>query len=302
MNENTLFDVIIIGGSYAGLSAAMSLGRSLRKTLVIDNGKPCNQQTPHSHNFLTQDGSSPSEISTLAKNQVREYETVEFYNGKAVSAKKTDSGFEVITENGEKFNSKKLITATGITDEIPDIKGFKESWGISLIHCPYCHGYEYRGKKTGIIANGDRAIHLSSLVKNLTEDVTILTRGKASFTDEQLEKLVRNNIEIIEIEITELTHENGYVKSLVFEDGKEINFEAVYGAFPFLQHSDIPEKLGCGLTDFGHIKTDQFQKTNVPGLFVCGDNSSMMRAVSNAVMTGNVAGAMTNMELVTDCF
>jgi len=302
MSENTLFEVIIIGGSYAGLSAAMALGRSLRSTLVIDSGKPCNIQTPHSHNFLTQDGSSPLEISTLAKNQVEEYETIEFYSGKAVATQKTENGFEITTENGEKFNSKKLIVAAGIVDEIPNIKGFKESWGISLVHCPYCHGYEYRGKKTGIIANGDRAIHLSSLVKNLTEDVTILTRGKASFTEEQLEKLVRNNIEIIETEITKLTHENGYVKSLVFEDGKEINFQAVYGAFPFKQHSDIPESLGCELTDFGHIKTDQFQKTNVPGLFVCGDNSSMMRSVSNAVMTGNVAGAMVNMELVTDCF
>lgn len=302
MKEAKLFDVIIIGGSYSGLSAAMALGRSLRKTLVIDNGKPCNIQTPHSHNFLTQDGSSPSEISLLAKKQVEEYETIEFYNGKAISAQKVNNGFEITTENGEKFNSKKLIVAAGITDEIPDIKGFRESWGISLIHCPYCHGYEYKGKKTGIIANGDRAVHLSSLVKNLTDDVTILTRGKASFTDEQLEKLHRNNIEIIETELTELTHENGYVKSIVFENGKEINFEAVYGAFPFHQHTDIPEYLGCEFTDFGHLKTDQFQKTNVPGLFVCGDNSSMMRSVSNAVMTGNVAGAMVNMELVTDCF
>ena len=302
MSETKQFDVIIIGGSYAGLSAAMALGRSLRKTLVIDNSKPCNIQTPHSHNFLTQDGNSPSEISTVAKNQVKEYETIEFYDGKAVSAQKTDNGFEITTENGEKFNSKKLIVATGIVDEIPDIKGFKESWGISLIHCPYCHGYEYKGKKTGIIANGDKAVHLSSLVKNLTENVTILTSGKAGFTDEQLEKLLCNNIEIIETEITELKHENGYVKSLVFDDGKEIDFEAVYGAFPFRQHSEIPESLGCELTDLGHIKTDQFQKTNVPGLFVCGDNSSMMRSISNAVMTGNVAGAMMNMELVTGYF
>ncbi|RZJ35463.1 MAG: NAD(P)/FAD-dependent oxidoreductase [Chryseobacterium sp.] len=301
MKEAKLFDVIIIGGSYSGLSAAMALGRSLRKTLVIDNGKPCNIQTPHSHNFLTQDGSSPSEISLLAKKQVEEYETIEFYNGKAISAQKVNNGFEITTENGEKFSSKKLIVAAGITDEIPDIKGFKESWGISLIHCPYCHGYEYKGKKTGIIANGDRAVHLSSLVKNLTE-VTILTRGKASFTDEQLEKLHRNNIEIIETEITELKNENGQVKSLIFSDGKEIDYGVVYGAFPFHQHSEIPESLGCEFTEFGHIKTDQFQKTNVPGLFVCGDNSSMMRSVSNAVMTGNVAGAMVNMELVTDCF
>lgn len=296
------FEVIIIGGSYSGLSAAMALGRSLRYVLVIDSGKPCNEQTPHSQNFLTQDGKTPKEISTLAKSQVEEYDTVNFHNGKAISAQKTDIGFEIQTESGEKFQSKKLIVATGIVDEIPDIKGFKESWGISLIHCPYCHGYEYKGKKTGIIANGDRAVHISSLVKNLTEDVTILTRGKANFTSEQLEKLNNNQIEIIETEISELKHENGYVKSLVFDDGKEIDFEAVYGAFPFQQHSDMPKDLGCEFTELGHIKIDQFQKTNVPGLFVCGDNSSMMRSVSNAVMTGNVAGAMVNMELVTDCF
>lgn len=302
MNENKPFDAIIIGGSYAGLSAAMSLGRSLRKTLVIDSGKPCNIQTPHSHNFLTQDGIPPAEISAIAKNQVAKYDTVEFYNGQAVSAQKTESGFEITAENGQKFNSRKLIVASGIVDEMPDIRGFRESWGISLIHCPYCHGYEYRHKKTAVIANGDRAVHISSLVKNLTEDVTILTRGKANFSAEQLEKLEKNKIGIIETEISELKHESGYVKSLLFSDGKEISFEAVYAALPFHQHCDIPKELGCEFTESGHLKTDQFQKTNIPGLFVCGDSASMMRSVSNAVMTGNVAGVMVNMELVTDCF
>ncbi|WP_175621707.1 NAD(P)/FAD-dependent oxidoreductase [Chryseobacterium schmidteae] len=301
MNE-TEYEVIIIGGSYSGLSAAMALGRSLRKTLVIDSGKPCNEQTPHSHNFLTQDGKSPKEIAENARKQVSEYETIHFHQGKAVETKKSETGFEVTTEKGEKFYSKKLIIATGITDEIPEIKGFKESWGISLIHCPYCHGYEYKGKKTAIIANGDKAVHISSLVKNLTEDVTIITRGKANLTDEQREKLNRNNIQIIENEIAELKNNNGIAESIIFSDGTEIKFEAVYGAFPFHQHSEIPKNLGCEFTEFGHIKTDQFQKTNVPSLFVCGDNSSMMRSVSNAVMTGNVAGAMVNMELVTDCF
>lgn len=301
MNE-TEYEVIIIGGSYSGLSAAMALGRSLRKTLVIDNGKPCNEQTPHSHNFLTQDGKSPKEIAENARKQVSEYETVHFHQGKAVDAKKSETGFEVTTEKGEKFYSKKLIIATGITDEIPNIKGFKESWGISLIHCPYCHGYEYKGKKTAIIANGDKAVHISSLVKNLTKDVTLITREKANFTNEQRDKLQRNNIQIIENEIAELKHHKGIAESIIFADETEIKFEAVYGAFPFHQHSEIPKNLGCEVTEFGHIKTDQFQKTNVPGLFVCGDNSSMMRSVSNAVMTGNVAGAMVNMELVTDCF
>lgn len=296
------YEVIIIGGSYSGLSAAMALGRSIRKTLIIDSGKPCNEQTPHSHNFLTQDGKTPKEISELSRKQVLEYETVEFHQGKAINAEKNTNGFTITTEKGEKFHSKKLIIATGITDEIPDIKGFKESWGISLIHCPYCHGYEYKEKKTGIIANGDKAVHIASLVKNLTEDVTLITRGKANFSDEQKEKLERNHIQIIESEITELKHQNGMVESILLSDEKEIGFEAVYGVFPFHQHSEIPKQLGCEFTEMGHIKADFMQKTTIPGVFVCGDNSSMMRSVSNAVMTGNVAGAMVNMELVTECF
>ncbi|MBO6201758.1 MAG: NAD(P)/FAD-dependent oxidoreductase [Chryseobacterium sp.] len=296
------FDVIIVGGSYAGLSAAMSLGRSLRKVLIIDSGKPCNEQTPHSHNFLTQDGKTPKEISTIAKEQVEKYSTIEFYEGFATSGIKTENGFEITTENGDKFESKKLIFATGIIDEIPNIKGFKECWGISLIHCPYCHGYEFQNKKTGIIANGDRGFHIASLVNNLTKDLTIFTRGKANFTDEQLQKLERNNITIIETEIEELKHQNGMVESLILSDGKVMNFEAVYGAFPFIQHSDIAESLGCEMTEMGHIKIDQFQKTNVTGLLACGDNSSPMRSVANAVYTGNLAGAMVNAELTAESF
>ncbi len=302
MTRQNQFDVIIIGGSYAGLSAGMSLGRSLRKALIIDSGKPCNEQTPHSHNFLTQDGKTPKEITELSKSQVLEYKTVESHQGKAIEAKKIENGFEVITENGEKFNSKKLIIATGIIDEVPNIKGFQECWGISLIHCPYCHGYEFKNKKTGIIANGERGFHISSLVNNLTKDITIFTRGKADFTEEQFQKLEKNNIKIIETEIDELKHQNGNVESLILSDGTIMNFEAIYGAFPFKQHSDIPELLGCEMTEMGHIKIDQFQKTNVVGLFACGDNSSPMRAVANAVYTGSLTGAMVNMELTNEGF
>ena len=302
MVKQNQFDVIIVGGSYAGLSAGMSLGRSLRKVLIIDNGKPCNEQTPHSQNFLTQDGKTPKEISTIARQQVEKYSTIEFYEGFTTSGIKTENGFEITTENGDKFESKKLIFSTGIVDEIPNIKGFKECWGISLIHCPYCHGYEFQNKKTGIIANGDRGFHIASLVNNLTEDLTIFTRGKANFTDEQFEKLKQNNIEIIETEIEELRHQNGMVENLILSDGKVLNFEAVYGAFPFKQHSDIAESLGCELTEMGHIKIDQFQKTNVEGLMACGDNSSPMRSIANAVYTGNLAGAMLNAELVGERF
>lgn len=295
-------EVIIIGGSYAGLSAAMALGRSLRNVLIIDGGLPCNRQTPHSHNFITQDGEKPSTIAAKAKAQVLNYKTVEFHSGFAVSGKKSESGFIVTTQTGEEFKAKKLVFATGIKDTMPNIKGFSESWGISVVHCPYCHGYELRHKKTGIMANGERAFHLASLINNLTDDLTILTSGKADFKPEEIEKLNKHNIEIIETEISEIEHEEGYLKNVILTDGNKIAFEGLYASLPFMQHSDIPISLGCELTEHGYLKADNFQRTNIEGVYACGDNSNIMRSVANAVNSGNVAGAMINAELTTEQF
>lgn len=302
MNTTTNFDVIIVGGSYAGLSAAMALGRSLRKVMIIDSGLPCNRQTPQSHNFITHDGERPAVIAEKARVQVLNYPTVSLHNGFAASGIKTDNDFIIKTLEGLDFKAKKLIFATGITDIMPNIKGFDQCWGISVIHCPYCHGYEFRNQKTAIMANGERALHLASLVHNLSNDVSIITSGKAEFTDEQRNKLHMHNISITEKKIQEVIHENGHLTNIVFEDGKTIELNALYAAVPFKQHSDIPATLGCELTEMGHIKTDPFQKTNIAGVFACGDNSSMMRSVSYAVATGGIAGAMVNKELVDEVF
>ncbi|MBE8719703.1 NAD(P)/FAD-dependent oxidoreductase [Sphingobacterium pedocola] len=301
MKHTTNFDVIIIGGSYAGLSAAMALGRSLRNVLVIDSGMPCNRQTPHSHNFITHDGEKPAVIAEKAKAQVLKYETVQFHEGLAVSGKKTEDGFSIATQAGEKFVGKKIIFATGLQDIMPEIKGFAECWGISVIHCPYCHGYEFRDKKTGIMANGERAFHLSGLVNNLTGNLDILTSGQAEFTEEQLEKLKVHNIHVIDKKISEIVHEDGNIKEMIFEDGNKMDFDAVYAAIPFKKQIDIPVELGCELTEEEYIKVDSFQKTSVYGIFACGDNSGM-RSVANAVATGNMAGAMANSELTTEQF
>ena len=295
------FDVIIIGGSYSGLSAAMALGRSLRKVLILDNGKPCNAQTPHSHNFITHDGESPFEIAVAALEQVLKYTTVVLKKQKAVGAEKTDTGFEIKTES-EEFSAKKIILATGIRDILPDIKGLKECWGISVIHCPYCHGYEFRNQKTGIMANGERAFHLAGLVKNLSDNVTIYTNGKADFSEEQLAKFSQNNMEIIEPNVSEIVHNNGNLSEIVLSDGKSCEMTALYTSFPFEQHSDLWKQLNCELIETGHIKVDHLQKTSVDGVFACGDNSSPMRAVANAVFTGNLTGAMLNHELVRENF
>ncbi len=299
---NNQFEVIIIGGSYAGLSAAMALGRSLRKVLIIDHGKPCNRYTPHSHNFITHDGAEPAAIAQKAREQVLEYATVTLLEGEAIAAKALEPGFEISMQDGTKLSAQKLIFATGIADIFPEIEGFADCWGKTIIHCPYCHGYEFRGKKTAIWAEGDRALHISSLVHNLSKEISLISQNKEAFNKEQLEKLQKHKIPLIDKAIKSIVHKKGAIQKLVFEDGQESTFDAVYAAIPFLQQTQLPETLGCSLTEMGHIKVDAFQKTEVPGIYACGDNSSMMRSVANAVYTGNLAGAMVNNELTQESF
>lgn len=296
------YDVMIIGGSYAGLSAAMALGRLAQSVLILDSGLPCNRQTPHSHNFITQDGQTPAAIAQKAKEQVLAYPTVSFYQGLAVSGKKVSHGFEITTESSLTFTSKKLIFATGVKDIMPDIPGIAACWGISVIHCPFCHGYEYKDQKTAILANSDKAVHIASLVSNLTKDITILTNGAKEFTLEQQVKLKRNNISVIESPISAIKHENGLMQTVVLKDNLHLDFQAMYAAVAFEQPGSIPRELGCALTETGYIKVDAFQKTSIDGIYACGDTSTMFRSVAAAVATGAMAGAMVVKELTEERF
>ncbi|MEL7588496.1 MAG: NAD(P)/FAD-dependent oxidoreductase [Prolixibacteraceae bacterium] len=301
MKNSQEFEVIIVGGSYAGLSAAMSLGRALREVLVIDSGIPCNRQTPHSHNFLTHDGETPAGISRQAKIQVLEYDTVKFHEGTAVDGRKAKRGFEIKTQTGAVFTANKLVFATGLKDIMPDISGFSECWGISVLHCPYCHGYEVRNEKTGIIANGEAAAHYAQLIFNWTRDLCLLTNGKSTLSAEQTDKIAKNNIRIIEDEIDHLEHENGKIRQVIFKSGEKLSLNAIYSRPDFVQHCAIPEELGCELTEQGLLKVDHFQKTSVEGVYACGDNSGM-RAVSVAVASGTLGGAAINNELAAEEF
>lgn len=300
--ENKNFEVIIIGGSYAGLSAGMALGRSLRNVLIIDHGKPCNRQTPHSHNFITHDGRTPKEIHELARKDIEKYETVQFYNGEVIKMIKNAEGFEIETSSNETFTAKKVILASGVKDMMPNIPGFAECWGISVLHCPYCHGYEVKNEVTGILSDGDMAYEFSKLIFNMTKDLTLFTNGKSIMNDGQIDQLRKNKIRLNEDEIERIDHEEGSIKSIIFKNGSVVPLKVLYAKIPFEQNVEVSESLGCELTEQGFIKVDFMQKTTVPGVFACGDNVTMMRSVANAVAQGNFTGAVVNKELSEEAF
>ncbi|MCD9574813.1 NAD(P)/FAD-dependent oxidoreductase [Flavobacterium soyae] len=300
--EQKSFDVIIIGGSYSGLSAAMSLGRSLRQVLVIDSGLPCNRQTPHSHNFITQDGEKPAVISAKAKLQVDLYKTVHFYKGLAVKAFRKENGFEVSTESGEIFSGRKILFATGVKDLLPEINGFADCWGISVLHCPYCHGYEVKNEKTAVIANGEMAFDFAKLISNWTKDLRLCTNGKSTLTLEQTEILKKHSVQIFEEEIDSFDHKEGYVENIIFKNQEKAAVKAIYARPPFEQHCPLPADLGCDINEQGLLKVDFMQKTNITGVYASGDCTTQMRSVVIAVSTGSFAGTVINKDLIDEDF
>jgi thioredoxin reductase len=302
MTDHKNFDVIIIGGSYAGLSAAMALGRSLRSVLVIDAGKPCNRQTPHSHNFITQDGQAPKQIADKAKEQVLAYKTVQFFSGLAVSGIKADTGFEITTNGGETFKGRKLLLATGVLDEMSSLPGFAECWGISLLHCPYCHGYEVRGETMGILGNGDVGYELCKLISNWSKNLILLTNGRSTLTEEQANKISGKGFRVVDKDIARFEHQDGQIRQVIFQDGSKLPVTAVFARPTFRQHGEIPFQLGCLMTEPGFIQVDEFQKTTVPGVFAAGDNTTLFRTVSLATAAGTKAGAAMNKELIEEDF
>ena len=300
MENNRKYDAMIIGGSYSGLSAALALGRAIRNVLVIDSGKPCNRQTPHAHNFLTQDGNTPAGIAALGKTEVMKYPTIQFLDDTVTEVKGGNNSFEVFTVSGHQIQTHKLLFSTGVKDLLPDLPGFASCWGITVIHCPYCHGYEFKDQFTGIMANGDTAFEMAMMIRNWTKQLSVFTNGKSELTEPQTGKLASLNINVIEKPLQEIEHQNGYMNRVVFTDGSSHFLTALYARPSFEQHCEIPKELGCEINASGYIQVDDFQKTTISGVFAAGDNTSRFRAVSAAVAAGGKAGALINLELIAE--
>lgn len=296
------FDVIIIGGSYAGLSAALTLGRSTRYVLIIDAGKPCNRQTPHSHNFLTHDGDRPADIAKAAKAEVLKYPTVSFLEGKAISAKQIGIGFTIGLEDGGSFTARKILLATGLKDTLPNIKGLAACWAISAIHCPYCHGYEVKNEKIALLMKGDHAFEMAKNLHLWNKDLTILTNGKSGFTAGQTEKLKSKSISILEEEVVELEHQNGQLENIIFKNGKKVAFKAIYIKPEIDQHVNFSGQLGFDLTDLKTIKVNEQQQTTAKGVYAAGDCTTLFRSLPIVTAAGTMAAVMINKELISEDF
>jgi thioredoxin reductase len=215
-----------------------------------------------------------------------------------VAATGENNNFTVTTASGVVVQARKLLFATGIRDLMPALPGFAECWGISAIHCPYCHGYEYRWEPTGILANGETAAEMGQLIRNWTDKLTIYTNGPATLTPEQRQRLADRGISIEETPVRQLLHQAGHLTQLDLADGRTLPLAALYARLPFEQHCDLPGTLGCTHSEAGYITVDNFQKTSLPGIYAAGDATNPMRAVGASVAAGMMAGAMLNRELI----
>ncbi|SOD14086.1 NAD(P)/FAD-dependent oxidoreductase [Pedobacter xixiisoli] len=285
------FDTIIIGGSYAGLSAALSLGRLSKQVMIIDAGNPCNQTAPKSYNFLTQNGNIPKKILEVARQQVLAYTGVNFRNDQVIKLQGTDGDFEVFTKAGHSFSAKKVLFATGVRDILPRISGYSNCWGISIVHCPYCHGYEFSGKTAAIYAVGESARQLVNLLSPMHPNLTLIGRNG----DQDFE--FGDKVKMINQEISSIHHLNGQLSAVTFDNGNRLDIEVLYTDPNFEQHSDLPEAIGLKMTDKNLIYIGSNQQTSIAGIYACGDCTSLMRSIASAVASGNLAGAIINKAL-----
>ncbi|MBE9062984.1 NAD(P)/FAD-dependent oxidoreductase [cf. Phormidesmis sp. LEGE 11477] len=300
--EKNQFDVIVIGGSFAGLSAALQIVRARRKVLVIDAGKPRNRFATAAHGFLSRDGQAPEQISRIGKEQFLDYPTAEFIEGKATRAtRQGDGSFAVELESGAVYLGARLILATGITDQLPDIPGVRERWGKTVNHCPYCHGYELAGRKWGVLNVGEASLHQVKLMVDWSDDVTFFAQGDNRLSADERAELTKRNISIVDSPVKSLVGDSGTLERVELDNGQSVPLEALFLTTQTSINNPLIEQLGCELEagPFGSmVKTNNFQETTVEGVYAAGDVARSMHTVTWAASDGVTAGAFAHQSLL----
>lgn len=291
-------DVIVIGGSYAGMAAALQLLRARLKVLIIDAGQRRNRAAEASHGFLGQDGADPAMIAGKARSELEAYPTLQWLDDLALEAstKGPDGGFSLRSWNGAHHVGARLILATGVSDTLPDITGLAERWGQHVFHCPYCHGYELDQGQIGVIAAGPMSLHQAELLTEWGE-VTLLVNGALALDEAACAKFAARRIRIEEAPI--LGIEGG--ADVRLEDGRRLRFAGLFTAPQTAPSTPIAEQLGCELepTVSGtQIRRNEMHETSVSGVFACGDAAHIPHSVSIAVGDGALTGIMVHRSLV----
>lgn len=295
-----MFDVIIVGGSVAGLSAATYLGRMRRQTLIVDRGEPCNRFSHASHGFLTRDGVDPTELLQIAREQLRAYPTVQLYTGLVTGIQSHADSFAVTLEAGETVTARKVLLAMGVRDHLPPLVNVEQFWGRSAFHCPYCDGWEVRDQPLAVQGNGASAMHRARLLLNLTADLVICTDGPATFSEDEWQFLRARQVQVIETPLFGLEGEGDQLHTLHFADGSTLARHALFLNLRTSQRSELAATLGCEIDVMGFVKVDDQICTTVAGVYAAGDMANPARAVIFAAAQGAMAGIRLNMALMAE--
>lgn len=293
----TTYDVIVIGGSYAGMAAALQIARGRRQVLVIDAGVRRNRFAEFSHGVLGQDGKSPTAIAEEAKAQLLKYPNLTWLEGLADSAEKTGDLFTV-TSGNKVLIAKRLILATGVTDHLPAIPGLQDRWGKSVFHCPYCHGYELNQGPLGVLATSEASLHQALLIPDWGP-TTLFTNNCFTPDAAQHQQLAARNVKIEPETVREITGEQSAIVKL--DNGRLVELAGLFVASLTQPSNRIAQDLGCEIAESPvgfYVKTDEFKQTTIPGVFACGDLGRPMGSVTFAIGDGALAGFATHRSLI----
>ena len=285
-------DVIIIGGSFAGLAAALNLGRARRKVTILDTGMPRNRYASHAHGLLGHDNKPPREILAEARAQLAPYDPVRFVQVRADSASGAADDFAVLTADGDTLKARRLLLSYGIADQLPAIEGFAECWGKSVIHCPYCHGYEYAAQRWGLVYSTPMSLHAPMLYGDWTDQLTLFTDGH-DIPDIERGKLDKRGVRIVEGKVSSIAHKDGQLSSVLTADGTVTELDALFAHPRIKPSANLHELLDLETveTPFGiALKVDEKHLTSREGVYAAGDLVSPMHSLTIAIYTGAMAG------------
>ncbi|SDI40143.1 NAD(P)/FAD-dependent oxidoreductase [Salipiger marinus] len=289
-------DLIVIGGSYAGMAAALQVLRARRRVLVIDASLRRNRFARHAHGFLGQDGVPPEQIVAKARAQLMAYPGLTWLEGEAVALHGARDAFEVVLGQGQRVAGRRILFATGVRDALPAIEGLEDRWGRSVFHCPYCHGYELDGGAIGVLGSSPMSVHQAELLGDWGP-VTFVPNGAVPLTEEMRATLSQRGVTLDETPVLRVEGE----ADLRLADGRLLSFAGLFVATTVSPASPLPEQIGCEITQtaMGSIlRTDGSKQTSIPGIYACGDVAHLPHSVSLAVGDGAMAGAQVHRSLV----